>query len=712
MKRFIKRNRLIFYSFLFLLVLSIFIYRRWISFSIFTAGDWQYFFSDTYKTFPFSFSWFNLNDLGVSNIIIWRSVLATGQSFFSIYGFGSNIAEKILIFWPTLIFGNLFSFLLVKKVLKSNLGAITGAIVFNYNTYYIAASSAFLLYSAAPWALLSLYFCIKALESRKIIHGLLAALSLFVAGLYDFRVAYIGAFCIFLYFIYSLLILYKARLSKVIFKYFLLFSSVFITFGLLNIFWILPMIKMGSLTDNSVLSRGLFGNEFLNINYALTLFHPFWTGGETTWFSVQPIMIYFWLIPLTAFFGLFLNKGNKNVLFFGLISLVGIFLTKQVGQPFSDVYPWLNSHLVGFSAFREASKFYYLIAMGYSVLIASFITYLFSNCKKLSTPIKSIILIGVIFLFLWNVKPIITGEISGVFIPRQIPKDYLILRSQLLKDPAYFRTLWIPTISTWGFYTSRHPELNMGEMLKYYAYWHNQTAQVSSYGRQMIKVLNLPLSNSLLDLSSVKYVVLPLRDVKNDGDTFIFFGENRDFYARQLAKIPWLSRVNLGTSEVAIYENNNFKPHIYTTSHKESIKENYPIFYNATYAFVNPTEYRIVVKNVKGPFYLNFSESYHPDWRIRVGSFNWWDTLMTKNYFVPDSNHFKNDAGLNSYRIDPKIICHNFTCQKNSDGSHDISMTLYFTPQSYVFVGSVVSITTLLGVLGYLSSVLVKRLKR
>lgn len=70
---------------------------------------------------------------------------------------------------------------------------------------------------------------------------------------------------------------------------------------LLNAFWILPSFFTGSLADNDILGRSLFGNEFLDITKTLTLFHPFWIHGNIDWFITQPIPLYFWAIPMLAF---------------------------------------------------------------------------------------------------------------------------------------------------------------------------------------------------------------------------------------------------------------------------------------------------------------------------------------------------------------------------------------------------------------------------
>jgi len=110
------------------------------------------------------------------------------------------------------------------------------------------------------------------------------------------------------------------------------------------------------------------------------------------------------------------------------------------------------------------------------------------------------------------------------------------------------------------------------------------------------------------------------------------------------------------------------------------------------------------------PFYVNFSDNYHLQWKLRIGDFSWIDALIRKDYFVAEKNHFKNDAGFNSYFVDPKLICRRFSCNKNIDGTYDISGTIYFSSQGYMYVGMIISGATLIAVLGYLLFVFGERL--
>jgi len=56
---------------------------------------------------------------------------------------------------------------------------------------------------------------------------------------------------------------------------------------------------------------------------------------------------YFWLIPIFAFAGLWVGRKNKDVVFFGVMALIGILLSKQVDDPFPGLYPWLFKNVPG-----------------------------------------------------------------------------------------------------------------------------------------------------------------------------------------------------------------------------------------------------------------------------------------------------------------------------------------------------------------------------
>ncbi len=690
-----------------ILLIVLITYWRWVfNWYIISYGDWSFFFLDAQKEFlNFPFGWINsgLGDVGVAVLPMYPANVLWG-----ILAFVTNfsLSERLLYFFPAIFFGSFGSFFLIRKILKSNIGSFIGFFVFSYNTYFLIGDTGHLTlmaaFALAPWALL---LFMKTLEEKKLEKAVLTGLVFFIVSFYEIRAFYILAWVCFFYFLWYTFIIDQIS-WKTVFRNGLSAFFPIALVVLLNLYWIIGLMKLGAITDNVIFDRGLFGNSFMNIEEALTLFHPFWTGGASAIFRVQSIPLHFFLIPIFAFVGLWLNRKSKNVLFFGCISLFGILLSKQVGAPFEELYLWLYTHFPGFNAFRESSKFYFLIALGYSVLIGSFVSWIWNHWteKGATTYAKYALTAIIAVLFLWNTKPILTGEFGTLFVPRHVPQDYLIVKDFILEQPEEFRTLWVPTSSRWSIYLNSKSKANLIDLVQ--SVWQSlsrtNNASLPTENR-ITSILKSPFANSLLDISSMRYVIIPLQDTENDDDFFKDYGD-RQFFIDELDQLSYLQRIDIGTKDVIVYENENARPHIYSTKEKETIYGDIP-FSKVEYQSVNPTQYSVSLKNISAPVYVNFSESYHPDWKLRAGDFQWFDVLTKKDYFLPDTDHSQNDAKLNSFLIDPAYIRQHLSkdqYRENPDGSIDVDLTLYFKPQSYFYFGLIISGTTLVGCLGYL----------
>jgi hypothetical protein len=78
--------------------------------------------------------------------------------------------------------------------------------------------------------------------------------------------------------------------------------------------------------------------------------------------------------------------------------------------------------------------------------------------------------------------------------------------------------------------------------------------------------------------------------------------------------------------------------------------------------------------------------------------------LFTKPVF--DNTHHLVYNYANGWTIDPSYIKQNLPksyYKENPDGSIDVELVLYFVPQSYFYLGLLISGTTLLGAFGYLA---------
>jgi hypothetical protein len=105
---------------------------------------------------------------------------------------------------------------------------------------------------------------------------------------------------------------------------------------------------------------------------------------------------------------------------------------------------------------------------------------------------------------------------------------------------------------------------------------------------------------------------------------------------------------------------------------------------NISFEKVDPTRYVVHVRDAKYPYFIVFSETYHPQWKAYVNDEQ-----------VPDEYHFIANGYANSWYI-------------SKTGSYDI--ILEFWPQRLLYMGSAISMVTLAFCVIYISKKQVIRL--
>ncbi|MFA5724200.1 MAG: hypothetical protein WC979_08140 [Candidatus Pacearchaeota archaeon] len=699
LKKFVKKE----YLLITLVIIFLIVYNKWIfNWGIITNGDWPYAVKEAVIDHYLGFLNTWRGNTGFGGL-----VLDLGQAptyiiyglFAKFLGWNYNISERIVHLLPAAIIASLSSYFLFKEYFKSNLPAFVGSIVYSYNTYFLFSNSGHLtLMAAYAIAPILFYLIKKTFETNQNKYVALSAITGFIISAYEPRGFYVIALILCLYALFLYFLGEEKYISKNSNSFAIKFILIMFLIFLMNFFWILSLMKSNSLTGNALLDRDLFGSMFWKFPYSITLHHPWWSGESITSFINQKIPIFFWLIPLFAFLGLILNRKNRLIIFFGLIALIGILISKQIDQPFSGVYTWLYSNLPGFKAFREASKFYFFIVISYSVLIAGFADWINKNLHKtrIDKIIKFILITLIIGLFLFNTLSIINQKMGRTFVQREIPEDYLILNDYISSQEEYFRTLWIPKDSRWGTYTDNHPKISnietvegdLKELTDYRLYGADWPAKY-----KVIDIYNKNYSSNLLDVSSIKYVIIPLRDTKNDDDFFIDYGNSTQFYIDTLDNLNYLTEIEVGTEEVKVYENEGYLDHIYISSINQSLKDlDKSKISNVRYKQIDSTSYKIYFNSTE-PFYLYFSEAYNSNWKLASKDFKWYSGFKNKNYVFNEA-HFKSYGFLNGWQIDPSEL------NKNADGTYEL--TIYFQPQSYFYLGLIISLITLILCIIYL----------
>lgn len=207
--------------------------------------------------------------------------------------------------------------------------------------------------------------------------------------------------------------------------------------------------------------------------------------------------------------------------FFALLALLGIFLSKQVAPPGGFVYKLLFEYFPGFSAFREASKFYVLIAMSYSVMISGGVAWLWQQ-RKLRWLFWSIL--GFLMLFsVWNVRSYITGDIASLFVIKTPATDYARLNNFLSTQTGYGRTMIVPKYSRWMWYATDIPRISLADELRR-KLKHTGYSGSTAYAK-IHSLFQLSGADAFIDDLAVRYVVLPMVDDANQDNFFVYYGK-------------------------------------------------------------------------------------------------------------------------------------------------------------------------------------------
>jgi hypothetical protein len=136
---------------------------------------------------------------------------------------------------------------------------------------------------------------------------------------------------------------------------------------------------------------------------------------------------------------------------------------------------------------------------------------------------------------------------------------------------------------------------------------------------------------------------------------------------------------------------------VYLVEVKEStnINDNIEIWYKD----INPTKTEVTITHAAFPFYLGYSESYHPDWKVRplVTKGGISANPMYTDGVLSEKKHFKINEYFSAWYFNPQEFCAEQpqSCVKNDDGTYTIRLVIEFWPQRWFVIFLTISFLTL-----------------
>ncbi len=446
-------------------------------------------------------------------------------------------------------------------------------------------------------------------------------------------------------------------------------------YSLANAWWLLPFISQvlrpgyfGTLiaagTDVSTLE---FAAQYTSLFDVSRLFYGM---APTANFPISAYYHYL-LSPTTMsvlvvliFSVALFKKKSKFEVFFLLLALFSVILASGTRPPFGFVYQFLWDHIPYFHIFRTTNRFNLYTMISYAILLGFF----YQRIKSLALNthkffIISFLLIS-IFLSAW---PLLSGDLYGQLKPHQIPKDYYDLREFLQNQEGDFRVMSLP-MKDWLTPYSWSAPFDMQEILIDFSpkdvvvnipgylvgLMDRDIREDDPIYAMVYRYPERPETMDALRLMGVRFVVV-------HRDYMVIWG---DYYPVEVDKLEEIFERTEGISflksfgDLDVYEVEDFKPRIFSTSGEVS------------HVKISPTEYRVRVQDVNEPFTFVLTENFHPGWESSIG------------------NHVKFANFANGWEISPEDY-------KSGE------IVLKYKPQKFFEIGLAVSMLSLIGGLVY-----------
>jgi hypothetical protein len=619
--------------------------------NIIAGGDWRFFYPENLSNFiGIPSGWDASLNTGVGMPAL-NTLWITGYLYFTSFLYKLGLSWDVigLLCWiiPPIVVGFTSMFLLYKFIWKSDIKfAVLAGLIYITNTYFLMIFSGgqlgvSLAYSFVPLVILRFLKNVKTPNLyNSIFFGLVFSLQL----LFDPRISLIT--CILLF---AFMLSEKKKIFFSAVKYTICLPLLFV--ALVHSYWVLPIVLfyLGSSVGPSIYkaSNDFSFYSFAKLENTISLLHPNWP--ENLFGRVHFMRPEFLIIPILAFIPLLLKKAKneKKIIIVTLIALTGIFLAKGVNDPFGIAYILFLKYVPGFSMFRDPTKFYIPIALCFSLLIPIGLENLSIKLSKIKHIKKmSVSITFFIFFVFWIIIlfPLFNGTIGGIFKLKSLPNEYINYKNFITQQPEFFRTLWIPQIQRFGYFSNNHPAIGRSEI------FHDQTL------KGLLKELAAHGMEQKLSELSVKYIVVPFDPY---GEIFVddgkFDKKQYDLVLKSIEKISYLSKYK-SFGSIVIFKTREYKEHFSFARNPDStgaikILSSSPSYYRLS---ILPSSNDVLI----------FGDGFDKNWIMKTPT----QTVSAKSYH-----------GLNSFDI-------------SKTGSYNIEIS--YAPQNWVSILFLISVLT------------------
>ena len=413
-----------------------------------TSVDVDYPLNPIHRLIVRSFSWYPQFQLGTDRSINFASLFVVGlQALFYRLGLSLITTEKLTYMFWFFLAGFSMYFLISQMIegdeVWKSITRLTSVVAYMFNFYQFFVWARLQLgLSALILIPVFLGLLIKYIKGKiTFLKGIcFMAIVSFVCSSIGIQPPLIGSFLIliFLYLFFELILQIKFPNQKLTPKKFCFSIGLLGIFLLISSFWLIPLTnfiiqanyhstEVGSevykIYDLAVWSSKF--TSFLNIfrNFGDVPYFDKW-GGVYYYplfqqYQKNPLLILWgFLLVIFPIFSILLFRKNKLVIFFSIIFVIGLFLSKGLHPPFGNIYLWMLRYIPGFWIYRAPwQKFGIFATLSYSVLFGMTVGKIFQTLRyKVSRnqgffrTIPTIFVCGIFIAYLSYHYPFISGK--------------------------------------------------------------------------------------------------------------------------------------------------------------------------------------------------------------------------------------------------------------------------------------------------------------
>lgn len=688
------------------------------------------------------FTWFNQHGQGQYNPLIVAFPFYVFQYILYNLGFSyANIANAIIFLF---FVGSFYSFFFAIRIIDSNIPnylKLLGSAIYSINiftftifTYPWWITHHFIIYIFIPLLIAFFEKLLNVCSLKNIAYFIIIFL---ISTLGFNNVAFLAALLFFQVLLSVALFATKRIPLSLITAKRLLF--VFILQLILSIFFLLPYFAsqfeyITRITSGKVL--GDISSLFLwtsNDAYSILSFtmvkdkYPLVNLYSDSKIFNAISLAYIILITVAILYQK--RKQEKYWLHYLTVFLVLLFLLMRGTAPFDKINIFLYT-LPGFNLFRSPDKLFVFYPFFYLVLLSLLLCHSKLSKKMISSILIFILIIPIPF-YIGGIPAYLSHENEkGYKYTIQIPSEYYTVEKIVNKDDNQLSIISLPYSVVNSLNWANYPKWHFVGHDVLHLLYNKYYISANTYDHPALETnLSFKEYNEANRIDKYKF----LKILQKFSGKYILLHNDIEKYWIDNSKITYNTIKELEANNIikkldeneyfALYEldENYLIPLVFSDKNKLSFKKS------------SPVKYEVYVYNFKNKTNIEFHQSYNSQWKLYLKSNpenSWCKPLEyyknskttecehTKQLFdisdlayiwkrpMFDDTHEMVDEYANVWTIDPEYIKANYPKEyykRYPDGSIDIEMTLYFKPQSYFYIGIIISTFTFVGCIGYLT---------